>query len=1233
MSYNENSVAVIFHPHADDEWNLALHTPFEGSPLVGNEKGYIIANTPLKAGLFDDFQLLKDRFLSLGSIINEIDFIQKTASQSSRENTSNGIGGLAKLKDVTIKLVNKGDLREDKLYDRKIEIRLYESSTLTNASGITHFYGSIFGVEYQKMNTIILRIRGIISSNNPRINGEPFINSQGKMITSFIVIGQQKSNLVRLEKTKGAYGVQLHIDESKYEVKDLYIKENNTDDMFPVTSKWKVIDDKIFFDGNYGLKLVEPIGLNDSNIYIQDGVYMEIFFYNLPTDDPSHDIFQYFIFKWKQIGGNSSRSNQPGLIKIPIVNYRVEIIDSRARYIFTVLAPYHILNEDNRGRLDEILNFPNEASGMGVYHAATATLWYYDDSTSKFDTYYYEPKDISYIRVIQDEIIKTTRFQLGRSWHTISDYFPPEIIKYDLNTTFFEADYDNDFRKTTWWNVANRSFVSPYDKIQKIIQVEDEKMLIFSQKFIEPSLNRIKPQKQLSVIRGYEDTEIVSHSINSEVIFLTSEQNQKPKIKVSLRCKDIIFTDSVKTSDFLKSYKDFHNGGTLKWPLYFSSHESYYHMGLYFGIPDITGEIDGLIYIDSEIDIDYMQEMLVGSIVDPDDQSRMGGLTLSISPTDKHIDEGKADGRNFFGINPKYYNDDELNGIKYFKYSLIKSLIYNDFFLSMLKSSFYTWKTNGALNNIGWESDNKARLILHSQGILTRYKTEYIKDFTKNWFGVRTHEDLKNINIVLKAYKLNPYYQLGIVYNIKKLKLKYNLVCPIKDNDWYAKVKYKGIDIQEGIPVSTFYIGENATIAQIKYKDKYYIVAESDLYHLKTFLLDLATGVLIEFDVFNSSDPDMSTGWLAEFIDPNEGVIGKVSQATQGYAYIRLKDDNEPTIVKEAILITTNPTEKKIGSVEIDIEDYRIIVHNNYIKVFHVGEILNYAPIPVLKFLLTEFCNYELTDLYMDSFDIAHDRTKNYKASVIIEKEINANVQIDELCKNFGFILYENNKGLLAVTYIYPPSGENNDPEVKILNLEEECLFKNKLPEISYTRIDLKYLITDLIIRYEQFGDVYKEEILSKDMKKFDSNIYFLMMKAREFTNNKTEVALGLRCVQDKLTAKRCAYLKMLFHAQPTRIITLKVKPEWIQEDLGSWFSIPENDFLKNTQTEEENDKLYLLLAIKAYEPIGLSKTYTEITLFEFDPSLLGIQEVYLNSRNKNYDELFNSDEDIQEVI
>ena len=1197
------SVAVVLFPNESDNWEL--EPPFSGIPLAGSN-GYIFANTPFTTVGFVDYLLMETRLIDVGNTHNRIDFMQSTLSDRDENSVSLGIGGAAKLKDFNFTIADRSDLTILNIYGREIELRLYEGNEVSNDADelySIYFRGTVTSVKNAKGDKLRISARGVVSNNNPRVRGEPYIDSDGSIQYNFIFIGESTNNsFVKLNKVDGPGGVHLSFDDSKYALKSINIKDKELDEFYPVTSNYTVEDGNIIFEGTNIVTLANGMTMTDVKVGVFDGIDFLILI------EPANYLNRLVFYHPRTDGpGGGSPSNLP-LAKFILTKVKTYVDPSDLKtYAIYRGSPSIIYAE----WWDELVT---EVMGNNV----GLPFWYViPTDTTAYDTDDALGNDLKVWSIKSEEGIKFDRYTTDINLEGGS------VIE-----SFFHGE--REFRR------ENPVALLPIaNKRQVKIRVDSEDMLVtYAEDRYDGTLIRT-----LDVVRGIDDTEVATHDAGAQVNVLSSDESQKPIISIRSNLKDILMSDSlIPNSD---TYKDWSNreDDSIPYIWHIDKKPNQLNEFLFINlqIPDISGELVEA-YILSNID-----HNINASAQFPFNTYVSLQLTEHVDTSTKATEELKRlYGRVDFGYNEINMRGqtsfiDNLGMHNYTVFGLIIPTIwYPQFSIPYL---YYAQSVKSG-DNVVTTALSDAKHVLKgswvigrtSNFILSKYSA-YDKDATSTDYNLESYDDLKSFQFALRAsFDLYEKQRATLDIHINNMKLYAEVKAPIVDNDWYGNVKnLTNGDDQGTVIVDTFALGLNGSIYLTE--NKKYLFAESDTIPFIVFELSL-TGILTELERVTLPDyADIATGYIGRLGGTK---IAKINPTlVTEYKWVETVEEGDLTFPAFDTTIKDNVYLKavNIGNLVEDADQFVITLTDGTINVWKKEESEDGNPVNVLRRLLIDYAKYppELIDdnenpLIATSFGrVRQNRNSSRnKCTFIIEKELNANVLIDRLCKNYGMVLYENDEGKVALADLFPP---NDDQVTVVLDDSSIILNSKKIPEIQEDHIDMRYLITGMDLRFSPLGDRFQEEILNEDI---DDRHATLMERSTLYTNFSSEVAFHHLSTYDDATALWCSYLKLLFHTRPTRIFKIKTVISFAQRDLCSWLTI-DSSHIENT-----DDKIYLIIGKKTITPVGSKRSYSELELFEFswskNAAALQIQEVYNEAFNENHIEVITDIDQIQEV-
>jgi len=1170
MPYAELTVAVIIYPNSLDNW--VDDPPFENDPLDNVDDAYIIANTQsFESGFDDDFYLLTSRFLSVGSVYNRVDFMQKTLGDSSQRNITKGIGGIAKLKDFEFKLINKIDLDVSNLYGKELEVRLYEGSTLRLSSNYyyTYFKGIIFTGE-TKNGVSTIRAQGTVANNNPRVKGEPYINPDGEAANSFIFIGESSnSSKVKLDKKLGVYGVQLGFDSTKYSLKNIYIKDKEVSDFYHVKNAYTVDNGLVSFDSGNSATLTDDISALQDSISVNDGIDFDF--------KITGDVYKQWI----------------------IVRYNSTFLYS----------------------LYKIKEYEEKGTTYGVYRASPSFMYqeYWDSMKGVVNTHMYATQNR--MRFTDDDAIGDDLV----SWNLKNE----EAIKMPRTVTVFD---DSEPIKAELVNSGESHFAKNFDvsllpagnKDLHVIQIDDEKMLLLYAEDVYHS-----GERECTVIRGYLGTTPAVHLQGSVVVVLNSEESQAPIVQIEKPLQNIYsdWQSSLNSEDYLIWSEKLNNDSSTDntWPYTWKQSGVKSYLFLDLRLPDVQGELDSA-YILSSMDWSV-----------DDNLSTQAFMTVSLAMVEHadwreidEVDEKVMFTRRIFGFNRNHLS--HTNRKKQSDCHLQRFT--TDIAADMTGTegmgvAFLMYGQNTYTNKQTYLTYGRAKHVLKGSwhdsidGDDLSLEYKHFSEISGKNFNFGSYDSFKDshLSLVSRVYNNSGRYRPFNIY-LYYLKLFVKLKVPVASNEWYGEVTNLSAGDGQGILIDSFSIGANGSIYVTE--DEKYLFAESDTIPFICFSIS-DTGILNELE--RITDPpydDLTTGELV-LIDNEK--VAKMSVSSTEFKWVEtvnFEDSKFPFFFLE--LKQNSGVDKKIvGGSSFNFGNYVVTYDSSTISVYQKTEIADGNPVNVLKTFLVDYAKHDSSIIDDDgtsatSFHRVRVSRAKQKCTVVIEKEVNANVLVDNLCKNFGLVVYENNEGKIALADLYPPK---EDQVTVTLTDADLLLDRNKKPDYSETHIDIQYLITGMDVRYSPLGDKFQEEIVSADL---PSELSDKLDTAAEYTTNKTEVAFNHKSTNDRGTAIQNALVKLHYHYKPSKIINIKTRIEWAQLDICTWLNIDSN-FIDGI------GKIYLLLSIKDVFPMNKKLPYAQIQLFEYNyDEILGmIQEVYDEADNDGYQEVPTDTNQIQE--
>jgi len=235
------NVIQIF-PREGDDWEQSppIQSQYTDNSLifaygdVSNIREYLSTLGTVVEGYLESFS----------SFSNEINFLQKTkVGQKTDTTTTDGIGGLAKLKDFEFTLIKSG-VNITEFIGCYVEVFTLNEDTLLRD---IHFKGKIYTPSTTRTSVSYV-VRGVLSANETYIEGK----KNGDENDIIFLGGGEK--YIKLQKRVDKEGnTKLICDTSKYNVLGIYVKEKDSQKKlkeakyFPISDSYKIVDDEIIF--------------------------------------------------------------------------------------------------------------------------------------------------------------------------------------------------------------------------------------------------------------------------------------------------------------------------------------------------------------------------------------------------------------------------------------------------------------------------------------------------------------------------------------------------------------------------------------------------------------------------------------------------------------------------------------------------------------------------------------------------------------------------------------------------------------------------------------------------------------------------------------------------------------------------------------------------------------------------------------------------------------------------
>lgn len=1146
------SVILIIYPSISDNW--VTNPLFNSLPT---SVGYIMGSGSVVSSLTEVTACM----LKFGNIHNKIDFMQATQSERVEGKISYGVGGLTKLK--TFKFSING-LDGKRIIGRKIEVRVYTSSTVYT----TRFVGKASLVTIRSLDTEVT-VKGTFSNSNPLLVGKEYVDVEGKIQNSPLILGMPPE-YVKLDKYRSSVGVGLCYDD-RLGITDIYVKDKKENNFYKTTTPFEVKDSKIIFQDAKMLYLATALTDNSTEVRVHDYVTYLITFdlITCPLDYTDYIIL-------------SNGSYDKKLTKI-----REEGIS--ALYAGDVMLSYPEVFTGFRDKiLDKVTNYTAWTSSDGVTKddLINTASWF-----ESFDIYAIEGIQIPRL-VTENEFTLSDDFLLffGERNYREAVYCTPAVPpQHPIKTEYLFAPPGN---------------IVPKDQSQMILKVGNEEMLIL---YADDGLVE-DTQRVLNVVRGFNNTEIVAHSVDDLVIVLNSKNSYSPSVHIDERVRQLSNSDSEPDPDYNKWTTDWQDGVYYNWEFIIHNNgnntEREY---LFFNptIPDLTiSEIESF-YIYS-----YMRAYLQGFT-----ESLCLSIALAITEDEEYsgastsVDKSLLSNR-FFGYN-EHAIVEHKNIHKPSHVSIHSDYIVidrweqykNNFTWNFSRAPFLyqTWVTNtsqierreGKQIMIGsWNMSNNPYPLDTVNPSNGRIIISYAVRNTP-----LEYENLQEIQYALVAiYPYLPAYQQ--IQADVELVLRTVIDCkaPISDNDWYAKLTSLSNEINDATLIQTISIGANATI----YLDNdSYLYMESDINPFSIYDISMTGFLSIKQAIPLTGYSDLAAGEIVEI----DSLICKLSS---GFVFL----ESTNYVIDTTKIFVNSVKAKILGKNEVSTALFIYVIDGTDLKVYKKSASNAGNPANILKKLLL---NYDIDDNPSDPFDTSYSFGKVRvnraldKRTLIINKPTALTTILDSFCKNCGLVIYENNEGLISLVDL-----QVNDSVVELTINDSNTLLNSKyIPEVRVKTLEAKYLISELDIKYSPLEEKFIKEVKSDNLNA--AHINLLESSISYGADNK--VVFHCNTTSDKNIALSSALTLLSYHYEPSDIYYIKT---------------PISTNLRIGSKVIRMDITYLVIGVKETLPVGNKLAYLEYELLR-DSSVSAIQEVYTN--DEKIQEVVTNSDIIQEII
>ncbi len=1193
MGYSNVTVRIL--PSSDvtpvDDWTVSGTPPFTSFPLNGTTHlGYIMGASDEAEIGFDEYLYLPGYFYSVSDIVNSLPFLQKTRTQSQGRNKTSGIGGYATLKDFHFTIENK-DVDFRVLYGRRVEIIVYhvllKNSPTFPAEAEFYYTGAIQKITQLNNQTLEVRVQGISSINNKRISGTPIIDNSGTQVFNTVILGEG-SGVIKLNKTKATGGVQLTYDDSQFEIKDIFVKDTDTDDLLLVKSPWTTQDELIFFEAQTKT-WVEDVSVDDSQnkFNIKDNSTFAV-----------------------RIPGSTLLSQYPSFMRVPLLN----------------VAPDNIDIDLEMGKV-----------GSSVINGQFVGLYLCDQNAI-------HPESLA-------AMFGVTQIEDAGTGNNVTvDY----VIPFSRTGIDFPYYGKIDFRSALgFFNVVQRGMMihlssrsdRAYLDIGKdravVIKINGEEMLV-----LDAVDDYSFAEREITVVRGYNDTTSQAHSRFDDVLILSSEITQRIEFAVRVPCLGFkTLTPHFHTSDDINAFFDSAISSGDQLTLGYvqtdqsqmaNSRQSFQEdsiIGLDFAFPSFEAEITSA-YFKGNFEIDSLVDFNFATLSTP---SRTLSLKLALSAVNdfanagvtgpggaatqalRHLASRRRFGFNVLDINSEYYTSIPE------KYPPLGPLANDNIKYSTVAVNQYIMARFGTPGKIpGFDIQNSVSAVAMHGAWADDTFPDYEKEHRVGEpdFNLRTLDDLINANIALFFRNGRPgdtvLYTNTPACKIKMTRPYIDLILkvPLKDNEFWASVKSKNNNGSTTI-TDTFAVGPNASL----YLDgNGFLFAESDTIPFIVFQLT-ATGLLIQKDIATfGAFPEISVGKIGTIT--TTGRVAKVSNdpTLNTFVYLPAVDVSDPTYpVFETTLINQGSLSYKIvGSLADTNGIFNVNIVGTNIEVTKPDATSQGKVVNLIYKLFTDpdLGDIDIGRMDTPAFTLNNTKKLQHDATVLLQEEININFLIDRVAKEHGLLVFETNDGLVSITDLVPPD-PNAVPSEYTFDLTDSSIFfdDNHLPDIEIEFTDTDFLITDLEVRYSPEGNIFKDVINSQDLAVLTN----LLNLSKGYANgNEIKVAQELLSVFNEQVARLCAEVKMNYHFTPSRIVTVKCIMPVNAVSLGDWITVSSTTINPTGGTFS-----YLVIGSKISLPMHGRDYFVELRLYEYDPIRFDTvyQEVPSIPINENYQE------------
>jgi len=1204
------STNIAIYPNTGDSWDVL--SPFPGETLGVGEEAFVFSDA--SSSNDGSLHLLPSRLIDVGKVGNEVNFLAKTNLESKTIPTTQGIGGMSKLKDFSFTITkdylgsNPMDQRDIiNLYGRKVILFVCESNAVEDPDDAGKsdivFSGRIHSVTRPNTKELKWTVRGLLNTANPLVGGPVVEQSDGSQSNEAIVIGDSGDVYIPISKKENADGTTSlqWTQDDKYIIKSLHVKAGTDDEpiWLDIETPYDIINDEIVFNPTEytSVKLTDavPAGERISKIRLQN--YHEVAFHLKKEPDPPDFVVGQAYGFTGSIHPNQQSSGVGALLakyNNKLIYIRSEEIEEEMLHFFRV--GWEFVYGDHRSKIE-----------AGSWKVGSATVYPYiiKDKNALWP--------IDYAVTYKVAPLEKETDALGRRFNPSSPY-----------PNFMERNEQKDLINR--WGADSQTPEAPSDKtFQQIpkdpllIQIDDEKMLVvYTEKDTGYPTTDFAPDAPTDmyawVIRGYAGTDIASHADNAPVKLFTNISDKiiytlKKRLKgltTATPSTDWVFLNMKEwledTNDFLAVY-NYAGIGVES-----GEHDPSGFIGLDWDLPDLTGDIHEIVMTGVAV----CGEDLFDKEPWLPNKSRMCFINLALH-TVATGDETEWDEINFVQrravgeIQKSDPHSDDVYKIAQWRIEpdeVTDDRTFNGAYRFKVKTT-YDFKRSG-------------QYLTTNANFFVHHKT--------NNYDILDYEELRETSMYMVFNGMNQWNHRSI-FTVSKPILEVKLKNEIGNLDIYAKVIPKNLftDPTDEFPVGANckiawhyadYYANNMDIDPVNLPNNMFMVSDDDNLGFTRVYLE---GGGLEFGFITPNPNTDYPGFLVrDLIRPNG--VGKF------YPTQNLKEDYIlPGIDPDNYVRQSGYDSGLLDAGKIFLENDNAYIWvdqaNNKVKIVEKVIVDKSNPVAVIQEILQTF----YTDVTLDTaaFTKAIEQRLSWEARVLVTKEKPLIGLVDEIAKNHGLLVYEDDIGRMTTVALDPPAEEEVTDDIDDTMLIFKDAKKASLLDFKEKWTEMDYIITELDVYYDFFGTKFQKYIASADLSNQDDFVI-----AEQFTENPIKLKLQLKSVFSQGTADKSAIIKMVYHQIPTRILKVKTTLSTSNYKVGQWVTCT------TSKIEETSGKIYLILGKRLQVPWLKKRPHVELTLFEYDWDAikLRIQEVPTQTIVDNYDEVVTDIEKIDEV-